>query len=383
MKLCLFGALVAGYPLPELSLDFGTGNSASDKVEAPAMTAVSPAENRQSVTSPAQPQAPVPPAASGPVALAEEPQGAAAARAAAAMRPSGNKLLLTETPKPALTAPQLRVEPAPMPVAEITPEEPKATGASGTTGAAASQAATPSTTASPPDGDDTSWWGNILQATRLPFPRLGVDQVAHAATLDTPPPPSVTPRTEESPFVPPTQAIPRGQNPDGSPLPPRSTTARPLPAGTSGPQLDQPASNVPASMVPNAAPPAPRVDAYVAPEDPNRQKQELARREQEVLVLKQQMEQRLEELQNAERKVQDMLREAKAVEDQKINTLVGMYTNMKPKQAAKALEALDEHTAVKILTAMTPKQSGDILSYADPAKTAKLTEILSRMRLEQ
>ena len=44
---------------------------------------------------------------------------------------------------------------------------------------------------------------------------------------------------------------------------------------------------------------------------------------------------------------------------------------------------MDERVAVRILTGMSPKQSGDILTYVNPAKTAKLTEIITRMKLPE
>ncbi len=210
-----------------------------------------------------------------------------------------------------------------------------------------------------PAQEDISWWDNVLAMTSLPIPRLGVDQVAYAATLDAPPAPA--PRTgTTTPFTPPSQV---------------------LPAGVAGPKTGVSATE--SLLVPNTNPPAPRLDAYVPPEDPNRKQQELARREQEILMLKKQMEQRLEELQSAERKVQNMLKEAKGVEEGKVNTLISMYSNMKPRSAGAALENLDENIAAKILVSMKSKQAGEILSYMNPVKTAKLTEILSRMRLEQ
>jgi flagellar motility protein MotE (MotC chaperone) len=109
--------------------------------------------------------------------------------------------------------------------------------------------------------------------------------------------------------------------------------------------------------------------------------QELARREQDVLMLKQQMEARLQELQSTEKKVQGMLKEAHGVHDQKIKHLISAYTNMKPKQAALALESLDERLAVRILAGMNPKQAGEMLTYTNPKTVAKLTELLARMQL--
>lgn len=347
VKVCLLLALVVGFPLPELSLDFGSRANPPSAI----VSAVQPVQPADAHTVPIQ---------------HGEPQGAAAAKAAAHTRPSAvrGQVLLSDNgfispPMPIATNATSALAPSPLPTGAMT---------------------------HPVDGfaahtpkNDSAWWGNILHLTRLPVPRLGVDQAARAATLDTPPPPDFAPRNAQSPFVPPAQGIPPGQNPDGSPIAPRATTAQPLPAGHAGPQLNtaQPQDFQPAS------PPAPHISAPVLAEDPARQQQELARREQEVLVLKQQMEQRLQELQSTEQRVQDMLKEARQLEEKKTSSLVSMYVNMKPKQAAKALEALDERVAVKILSSMSSKQSGDILTYTDPKKVAKFTELISRMRIEQ
>ncbi|MBQ7457336.1 MAG: hypothetical protein IJS54_07010 [Desulfovibrio sp.] len=114
----------------------------------------------------------------------------------------------------------------------------------------------------------------------------------------------------------------------------------------------------------------------------NQEAQDIARQQQDMLVLKKQMDERIKELQDSEAKVKRMLLEAKGVEAQKIKTLIQMFGNMKPKTAARALEKMDEGTACRILEGLTPKQSGDILSYTNPAVTAKLTEQLSHMKMK-
>ncbi len=219
-----------------------------------------------------------------------------------------------------------------------------------------------------PTEEKPLWWNNITALTSLPFPRLGLDQVAYAATLDSPPPPTIPNSAAPSPFTPPQQNA-AAQNAPAPTI---------LPAGTAGPQVGVVQPN---PLIPNPTPPAPNVNAYVAPEDPLQKQQDIARREQELLMLKKQTEQRLKELQAAEKKVQDMLKEAKSVEGGKVDALTSMYVNMKAKQAAKAIETMDEAIAVKILSSMKPKQAGEILSYTNPAKTAKLTELISRMKL--
>ena len=98
-------------------------------------------------------------------------------------------------------------------------------------------------------------------------------------------------------------------------------------------------------------------------------------------MLRQQMDQRLKDLQDAERKMKAMIRDARDLEDKKVRSLIQMYANMKPRTAAKALESMDERVAIRILSGMAPKQSGEILTYTNPAKTAKFTEMITRMRL--
>jgi hypothetical protein len=223
----------------------------------------------------------------------------------------------------------------------------------------------------------------MMGLTRLPVPAIGGVRAAAAAALD--PPAPATPQNAPSPFAPAEQTapltmpgappisadIPRGQNASGTPLAPRGSgqgTASPLPPASGVPSLPQ--------LAPNVAPQA-------MPEDPNAKAQELARQQQDILMLRQQMDDRLKDIETAEQKMQDMIREAKGLEDKKVRHLIQMYANMKPKVAAKALESLDERVAVRILSGMVPKQSGEILTYTDPGKTAKLTELLTRIRMPE
>ncbi len=287
----------------------------------------------------------------------QEPQGSAAVRAAVAHK---SKYTYPKTTLDVMPATQQVQKPAPVQEADDT----------------ASNAVYNTPKAKLPEAEDTSWWSNFFSMKSLPFPRLGVDQVAYAATLDAPPPPP-PPSSDRSssPFTPPAQLAPVQSA--------QQTGTQPevRPAGVAGPQMSPDTSNNP--LVLPSTPPAPNVKPYVAPESASQKEQELARREQEILALKQQMEQRLKELQNAERKVQGMLNEAKDVENNKMSSLTNMYVNMKPRQAGLALEKLDESIAAKILANMKSKQAGEIMSYMNPEVTAKLTELLTRMRLGQ
>ncbi|MGE9985829.1 hypothetical protein [Desulfovibrio sp. SGI.169] len=309
----------------------------------------------------------------------DAPQGAAAAQLAAAAKPRRQARDGTEA---ALPAP-------PLPGGRAAVFSPPALPAPAPLGAPAAEAGTPAPDASAApllaasavrraDHDDGLL--DMLGLKNLPIPGLGSVQAAHAAALDMPvpqTPPSVSPFTPAEQQAPTSMPgapdipanIPRGQGADGAPLPPRGVGASS--ATPSLPQRGQAA--MPA--------PAPRVTANIPPDDPNNKAQELARQQQDILMLRQQMDQRLKDLQDAERKMKDMIREAKDLEDKKIRSLIQMYANMKPRTAAKALENMDERVAIRILSGMAPKQSGEILTYTNPAKTAKFTELITRMRL--
>lgn len=231
--------------------------------------------------------------------------------------------------------------------------------------------------------EDSIW--NMLDLKSLPIPVLGSVEAAHAAALDMPVPATTQTR---SPFTPAEQlapmtgqalpgstplqgSIPPATGADGAPIPPRYN----MPA--------QPDVNYPPQPGQHSAsvPPAPQINSTPVQTNANVHAQELARQQQDILILRQQMDQRLKDLQTAEDKMKGMLQEAREIEDKKVKSLVQMYANMKPRMAAQAMENMDERIAVRILSGMAPKQSGEILTYTNPAKTAKFTEMLTRMRI--
>lgn len=226
---------------------------------------------------------------------------------------------------------------------------------------------------------------DILNLTKLPIVWLGSIQTAYAAATDMPIPQA--PAAQQSPFAPAEQNAPVHSPTDipnipAAPLPKTSNPSQPTSRDIPGLPAFKPkeaGSSIPAPT----SSPVPQIQSATSPEDPNEKAQEIARQQQDILMLRQQMDQRLKDLENAERKVKDMIREAKSLEDSKVKNLVQMYANMKPKTAAKALENMDERIAVRILSGMAPKQSGEILTYTNPAKTAKFTELLTRMRLPE
>jgi flagellar motility protein MotE (MotC chaperone) len=114
----------------------------------------------------------------------------------------------------------------------------------------------------------------------------------------------------------------------------------------------------------------------------------LAVKRQQLERLKQEIETRVEELSGMQKKLEDTLAQKEAqdaseeqrrqnVEKAKINQLVKVYANMKPKSAGPIIDKLDLDVAYKIFMYMKGEQAGKILSYVNRERAAKISERLA------
>lgn len=109
-------------------------------------------------------------------------------------------------------------------------------------------------------------------------------------------------------------------------------------------------------------------------EELDQREAELNRMEQELLVQKKDLERRLQELQETRRNISSILEEKVQADDKKVETLVQVYSNMKPQQAAKIFESMDEDLAIEILGRMKKKSAAEIMNLIKSEKAQILTE---------
>jgi flagellar motility protein MotE (MotC chaperone) len=102
--------------------------------------------------------------------------------------------------------------------------------------------------------------------------------------------------------------------------------------------------------------------------------EEIARLEAEVNKQREELELRLKELKDTRESISRMLEERVKADDEKIDTLVQMYSNMRPPQAAKVFETLDEDLAIEILGRMKKKSAADIMNLLKPEKAQVFSE---------
>ncbi|MFP5520361.1 MAG: MotE family protein [Bdellovibrionia bacterium] len=105
--------------------------------------------------------------------------------------------------------------------------------------------------------------------------------------------------------------------------------------------------------------------------------EELSRIEKELALQKEELEKRMLELEKMRTNISQVLEDRVQADAAKVDTLVQVYTNMKPVQAAKVIETIDEDLAVEILSRMKKKNAADIMNMLKPEKAQVFTEKLA------
>lgn len=86
------------------------------------------------------------------------------------------------------------------------------------------------------------------------------------------------------------------------------------------------------------------------------------------------IEKKLIELEEYRAKISNMLQERIKSDDAKIETLVQVYTSMKPSQTAKIFETMDEDLVIDILSRMKKKSAAEILNLIKTEKAQAFAE---------
>lgn len=152
-------------------------------------------------------------------------------------------------------------------------------------------------------------------------------------------------------------------------------------------QAQTPAAPAAAERTPTAVNPETATETVESPEELDHlsklreKKKELDSREEEIArveaeLQKQQadLEVKIKELRETREQISRMLEDRVKADDQKVETLVQMYSNMRPPQAAKVFETLDEDLAIEILGRMKKKNAADIMNLLKPEKAQVFSE---------
>ncbi|HSV28639.1 MAG TPA: hypothetical protein VLL76_03745 [Candidatus Omnitrophota bacterium] len=107
---------------------------------------------------------------------------------------------------------------------------------------------------------------------------------------------------------------------------------------------------------------------------------DIERREALLKAAESQIDRKIAEMKTLQNTIEGLLRQYNEQEDNKMRSLVKIYENMKPKEAAKIFEQLDMPILLEVVERMKEQRVAPILADMDPAKARIVTSELAQRR---
>jgi flagellar motility protein MotE (MotC chaperone) len=92
------------------------------------------------------------------------------------------------------------------------------------------------------------------------------------------------------------------------------------------------------------------------------------------------IDKKVEELKILQETITSLLKTFDAQQDAKLLSLVKIYENMKPKDAAKIFEDLEMNTLLDVAERMKERKLAPVMAKMDPQKAREMTVELSQLR---
>lgn len=103
---------------------------------------------------------------------------------------------------------------------------------------------------------------------------------------------------------------------------------------------------------------------------------DLKAKEDRLTALKNDVNQRLDELNKEHDRIAELVKKVEAVNDDRTKKIIRIYESMAPEDVASRVEKMDESMAVMILMSLPEKRSAKILSFINVDKAVRLTQSL-------
>lgn len=112
----------------------------------------------------------------------------------------------------------------------------------------------------------------------------------------------------------------------------------------------------------------------------DKREQDLDTRDGMLAAGEKRLDEKIAELKDLQGKIQGLLKTYNDQENSKLKSLVKIYENMKPKDAAPIFEQLDMDTLLDIVERMKEAKVAPILAQVNPAKAKEITDELAQRR---
>ena len=100
-----------------------------------------------------------------------------------------------------------------------------------------------------------------------------------------------------------------------------------------------------------------------------------------VLAAEARLNEKIASLQAVEARIQALVDEQKALDDEQFNALVSMYANMKPADAANVFNSLDMEILLRLAIKMSPRKMSPILADMNVERAQQLTVRMATARI--
>jgi len=108
--------------------------------------------------------------------------------------------------------------------------------------------------------------------------------------------------------------------------------------------------------------------------------QELERRADLLQAAENRLDRKLEEMKTLEATLQQFIRKSDEQQEAKLRSLVKIYENMKPKDAARIFEQLDGDTLLPVAERMNERKLAPVMAEMNPSKAKEITVQLAKLR---
>lgn len=105
-----------------------------------------------------------------------------------------------------------------------------------------------------------------------------------------------------------------------------------------------------------------------------KKERDLARLDEDLQKQKVEIEKQLKELEVMRREISSVLEKKVTADKESVDKLVGVYSSMKPGNAAQIIDQIDEELAIKVLSKMKKQDAAAILNFIQPKKAQMLSE---------
>ncbi len=181
------------------------------------------------------------------------------------------------------------------------------------------------------------------------------------------------PVSEQPPAPPPAEALPPASDAAAPP-----TTDEPAPAAAE--QVPPPIASPYGEQSFSAAEIGVLQSLAKRRDELDKREQEMGRREALLKAAGGEVDRKIAELNKIRGELEDLLNKQKVAQDERINSLVKIYENMKPKEAARIFDTLEMDVLLSVVGKMSERKTSPILASMDPEKARQVTIKLAEQR---